>query len=409
MSAQTTTGAAGPEAVPPTLTYFQLFMRFLKFGFLAWGGPVAQVAMLRRELVNEERWISSERFNRLLAVMQVLPGPEAHELCVHLGMRAKGRLGGVLAGLAFMLPGFLLMLALSWLYFRMDIAGTALGAAFLGVQAAVIALIVRAVHRIGEHILVDRWLWAIAIVAALASTAGVAFWITLPAAGGVYALWMLKRGRLALLVAAGAVALAAAMALWAPRAQPLVEAVVQGEASLLLIFVAGLKAGLLTFGGAYTAIPFIRNDAVGRGWITDGQFLDGLALSGVLPAPLIIFATFVGYVAGGPLGALVMTAGVFLPAFAFSLIFYDRLEAVLEVKEMHAFLDGVAAGVVGLIAATTVDLAFVTAARVPSLAVAVSIFVAALAFLYAWKNKLNIAVAIIGAGVAGWLLMPSGA
>src|SRR5256885_13311668 len=79
MSAQTTTGAAGPEAVPPTLTYFQLFMRFLKFGFLAWGGPVAQVAMLRRELVNEERWISSERFNRLLAVMQVLPGPEAHE------------------------------------------------------------------------------------------------------------------------------------------------------------------------------------------------------------------------------------------------------------------------------------------------------------------------------------------
>ena len=409
MSAQTTTGAAGPEAVPPTLTYFQLFMRFLKFGFLAWGGPVAQVAMLRRELVNEERWISSERFNRLLAVMQVLPGPEAHELCVHLGMRAKGRLGGVLAGLAFMLPGFLLMLALSWLYFRMDIAGTALGAAFLGVQAAVIALIVRAVHRIGEHILVDRWLWAIAIVAALASAAGVAFWITLPAAGGVYALWMLKRGRLALLVAAGAVALAAAMALWAPRAQPLVEAVVQGEASLLLIFVAGLKAGLVTFGGAYTAIPFIRNDAVGRGWITDGQFLDGLALSGVLPAPLIIFATFVGYVAGGPLGALVMTAGVFLPAFAFSLIFYDRLEAVLEVKEMHAFLDGVAAGVVGLIAATTVDLAFVTAARVPSLAVAVSIFVAALAFLYAWKNKLNIAVAIIGAGVAGWLLMPSGA
>ena len=409
MSAQTTTGAAGPEAVPPTLTYFQLFMRFLKFGFLAWGGPVAQVAMLRRELVNEERWISSERFNRLLAVMQVLPGPEAHELCVHLGMRAKGRLGGVLAGLAFMLPGFLLMLALSWLYFRMDIAGTALGAAFLGVQAAVIALIVRAVHRIGEHILVDRWLWAIAIVAALASAAGVAFWITLPAAGGVYALWMLKRGRLALLVAAGAVALAAAMALWAPRAQPLVEAVVQGEASLLLIFVAGLKAGLLTFGGAYTAIPFIRNDAVGRGWITDGQFLDGLALSGVLPAPLIIFATFVGYVAGGPLGALVMTAGVFLPAFAFSLIFYDRLEAVLEVKEMHAFLDGVAAGVVGLIAATTVDLAFVTAARVPSLAVAVSIFVAALAFLYAWKNKLNVVVVILAAGLAGWLLMPSGA
>ena len=402
-----TADAAGREAVPPPLTYLQLFLRFLKFGFLAWGGPVAQVAMLRRELVNEERWISSERFNRLLAVMQVLPGPEAHELCVHLGMRAKGRLGGVLAGLAFMLPGFLLMLALSWLYFRMDIAGTALGAAFLGVQAAVIALIVRAVHRIGEHILVDRWLWAVAIVAALASAAGVPFWITLPAAGVVYALLMLKRGGLALLVAASALAVAAAMALWVPRAQPVVETIAQGQASLLLIFIAGLTGGLLTFGGAYTAIPFIRNDAVGRGWITDGQFLDGLALSGVLPAPLIIFATFVGYVPGGPLGALVLTAGVFLPAFAFSPILSVRLEAVLEVKEMHAFLDGVAAGVVGLIAATTVDLALVTAARVPSLAVAASIFVVALAFLYAWKNKLNIAVAIVGAGVAGWLFMPS--
>lgn len=402
-------GGAEAEAVPPSLTHLQLFARFLKFGFLAWGGPVAQIAMLRRELVNEERWISSERFNRLLAVMQVLPGPEAHELCVHLGIRAKGRFGGVLAGLGFMLPGFLLMLALSWLYFRMDIAGTALGAAFLGVQAAVIALIVRAVHRIGEHILVDRWLWGIGGACAVAAALGVPFWITLPAAGLVYALAMLDRRGLALLVGAAAIAVAAALAAWVPRAQPLAQAVVQGNASLLLIFVAGLKAGLLTFGGAYTAIPFVRNDAVGRGWITDAQFLDGLALSGVLPAPLIIFATFVGYVAGGPLGALAMTAGVFLPAFGFSLIFYDRLEAVLEVRELHALLDGIAAGVVGLIAATTVDLALVTAARVPSLAVAAAIFVAALAFLYAWKDKLNVAVAIVGAGVAGWLLMPGGA
>ncbi|MBA2723243.1 MAG: chromate efflux transporter, partial [Methylibium sp.] len=308
--------ASEREALPPSLSHAQLFVRFLKFGLLAWGGPVAQIAMLRRELVDEERWISSARFNKLLAVMQVLPGPEAHELCVHLGMRAKGRLGGLLAGLGFMLPGFLLMLALSWLYFRIDIAGTALGAAFLGVQAAVIALIARAVHRIGEHILIDRWLWAIAIVCGLASFAGVGFWITLPAAGAVYALLVLNRRLTALLATVCAVALAVALLLWAAPAATRVATVVQGEASVLLLFVSGLKAGLLTFGGAYTAIPFIRNDAVGRGWMSDGQFLDGLALSGVLPAPLIIFATFVGYVGGGPLGAIAMTAGVFLPAFA---------------------------------------------------------------------------------------------
>ena len=90
---------------PPELSHAALFLRFLRFGALAFGGPVAQIAMIRRELVEEEKWIGSASFNKLLAVMQVLPGPEAHELCVHLGIRAKGRIGGLLAGLGFMLPG----------------------------------------------------------------------------------------------------------------------------------------------------------------------------------------------------------------------------------------------------------------------------------------------------------------
>src|SRR5690606_23823245 len=104
---------------------------FLRFGVLAFGGPVAQIAMVRRELVEEQGWISSARFNRLLAVMQVLPGPEAHELCVHMGIRARGRLGGLLAGLGFMLPGLLLMLLLSWAYFAVGVDRAGLGPAFL--------------------------------------------------------------------------------------------------------------------------------------------------------------------------------------------------------------------------------------------------------------------------------------
>src|SRR5688500_19452453 len=103
-------------AGPPSLSYIQLFLRFLRFGLLAWGGPVAQIAMLRQELVEEERWISPERFNRIMAVYQVLPGPEASELCVYFGMLSKGRIGAILAGLGFMLPGFLMMFALSWFY-----------------------------------------------------------------------------------------------------------------------------------------------------------------------------------------------------------------------------------------------------------------------------------------------------
>ena len=121
---------------PPHLSMWALFLRFLRFGLLAFGGPVAQIAMIRRELVDRDGWMSSARFNRVLAVMQVLPGPEAHELCVHLGVRARGRMGGLLAGLGFMLPGFILMMALSWLYFRLDMDQPWLAAALLGAQAA---------------------------------------------------------------------------------------------------------------------------------------------------------------------------------------------------------------------------------------------------------------------------------
>ncbi|WP_292029810.1 chromate efflux transporter [Brevundimonas sp. UBA2416] len=400
-----TTDEISSEPTPPAMGYGRVFLIFLGFGFMAWGGPVAQIAMIRRELVDERRWISSARFNRLLAVMQVLPGPEAHELCVHLGMRAKGRVGGLLAGLGFMLPGFLLMLLLSWAYFALDMQGTLIGATFLGVQAAVIALIVRAVHRIGEHVLLNVRLWAIAAACGIAALAGAPFWITLPAGGAVYALLAVRADRWAALVVTTAVLACVAVVFLRTDAPVVTAATTAGSASLSALFASGLKAGLLTFGGAYTAIPFVRNDAVGQGWMNDGQFLDGLALSGILPAPLIIFATFVGYVAGGPLGAVVMTAGVFLPAFAFSLLFYDRLETVLEEPRLHALLEGVAAAVVGLIAATTLQLAVTSAQRIDPLAVGAVIFAVALAVLYLWKSRWNVPVCILAAGAAGALLL----
>jgi chromate transporter len=375
------------EARPPELSHAALFLRFLRFGALAFGGPVAQIAMIRRELVDEERWIGSESFNRLLAVMQVLPGPEAHELCVHLGIRAKGRLGGVLAGLGFMLPGLVLMLLLAWAYTRLPIDGTVLGAMFLGVQAAVLAVIVRAVHRIGEHILFGPSLWAAAIGAAAASFFGVSFWIVLPAAGAAYALASTGRHALAAVVLLIAGVAAAWMLVGAPAAGGAISLAGDAAPTAAALFWAGLKGGLLTFGGAYTAIPFVRNDTAGRGWMTDAQFLDGLALSGILPAPLVIFATFVGWISGGPVGALAITAGMFLPAFAFSLIFYERLEAVAEHKRLQLFLAGVAAGVVGLIVLTVLDLTRSTVERTPDLILSAAIFAVALAAMYWWRSK----------------------
>ena len=397
----------GARVAVPREPLGRLFLRFLHFGLLAWGGPVAQIAMIRQDLVEKEKWVTREHFNRVLAVYQVLPGPEAHELCVYFGMLSRGRVGGLLAGLGFMLPGFVLMLGFSWLYLRYGLESPLLAAVFGAVQAAVAALIVRAVVRIGQHILVDRWAWAVAVLAALAQGAGVHFGFSLVAAGLIVLL--AKKGlRLPALGLAGAGALAVLVLLvlhgFAPMGAGGAEVgqgVAQERPSLLTLLVSGLRGGLLTFGGAYTAIPFIQRDAVVTGaWMTNAQFLDGLALSGLIPAPLIIFSTFVGYLGGGLPGALVLTAGIFLPAFSFSLLGHDFFERVLNHPRFRFFLDGVTAGVVGLIAATTVGLLRAGLTTLPT----VVIFAVALGVLFRWNSKFLVPLVIAGAGVAGLLL-----
>ncbi len=387
------------DSRPTELTLSALFLKFLGFGALAFGGPVAQIAMLRASLVEQERWISSARFNRLLAVLQVLPGPEAHELCVHLGMVARGRIGGLLAGLGFMLPGFVLMLIAGWAYVTWIAGDPALGAVLLGVQVVVLAIIARAVVRIGQHVVEDRWLAGIAVAAAVATLAGVPFWVPLVAGGAGYALVHRPVAVGAIIVAAVAIG-AGLYSVRGPDVDPVALATPVTVAALL---VAGLKGGLLTFGGAYTAIPYVRADTVGRGWIGDATFLDGIALAGVLPAPLVIFATFVGYVAGGLPGALAITLGMFLPAFAFSLVFFERLEAVVENPALHRLLAGVAAAVVGIIGATFVQLGLATGERVTQPVVAVALFAAALVVVWRVKGAWVTPALVAGGAVVGWV------
>ena len=398
-----------PTYAVPREPWLRLFLRFLRFGALAWGGPVAQIGMIRHELVDEERWISSARFNRVLAVYQILPGPEAHELCVYFGMLSRGRWGGILAGLGFMLPGFVLMFVLSWAYVRYGLKTDGVLAVFAAVQVAVAALIVRAVFRIGGHVVTARWLWAIAIVAAGAQLAGVHFALILAMGGIIYLMARHGLGTAALgvigLAAAGTVGfamrnggLAGLDAL--SHAGVSSAAVAQAAVPLLLLFWSGLKAGLLTFGGAYTVIPFLQRDAVTQGaWMSNVQFLDGLALSGLLPAPLIIFSTFVGYLGGGPWGAVAMTVGIFLPAFAFTLLGHDALERLVHQPRIRLFLEGVTAGVVGLIAGTTLALLRVSLTGLEALI----LFAIVLGVLFASKARLLIPAVIAGAALWGWV------
>jgi chromate transporter len=368
-----------------------IFLRFLKFGLLAWGGPAAQIAMIKHECVDEEKWITEAHFKRLLAVYQVLPGPEAHELCVYFGRHRGGKLGGFLAGLGFMLPGFLLMLGLSALYVEANLAGHLQGL-FYGLTAAVGALVARALVRLGKSFISDVPLALIAIAGLILTLwADASFVLVLLGGGIAYEIWRGARGWLG---HAGSISLG-------PLA---IVPILAGAITVSLtweIFFEGLKAGLLTFGGAYTVVPFLHSSAVeGHHWLTNEQFVDGLAIGGILPAPLIIFSTFVGYLTGGLVGALVITFSIFLPAFVFPIFLHRQLVALAENPRLHQLLLGVAAGVVGLIAAVTVEIVKTSVVDVYTAALAIGAFLA----LNRWHGKLVVLYVVLGCGALGALI-----
>lgn len=397
MDGPVTPGNAGPPDAPArdregrgrTDRPLAIFLRFLKFGLLAWGGPVAQIQMISKECVEEEGWVSNETFRKTLAVYQVLPGPEAHELCVYFGLIRGGRIGGLMAGLGFMLPGFLLMLGLSALYVSFGLSDQ-FASFFFGLQAAVGALVAVAIIRMARNFIDDVPLAVIAVASFLFSfLVGLHFVLVLVVSGLAYEAW---RWRGLLFGGAGAVS---------PLPIALLVGVATASTGLALaweVFFEGLKAGLLTFGGAYTVIPFLQEAAVdSRGWVTEEQFLDGIAIGGILPAPLIIFATFIGYLTDGLTGALLMTVGIFLPAFILPIFFHRQLVAFSENERFRPLLLGVAAGVIGLIAAVAVTIIEFSVTDLASAAIAVVAFIVLLRF----PARLTIPAVVLGAGLAG--------
>jgi chromate transporter len=373
--------------------YLSIFLIFLRFGLLAWGGPVAQIAMIRDELVERRRWITPEKFRRTLAVYQALPGPEAHELCVYFGMIRAGRLGGFLAGLGFMLPGLVLMLLLAWGYQHYGAA--ALLPLFAGVAPAVTAMIVRAAHRLMTHVLVDRSHWVAALASVTLTLFGAHFLLVFIVCAAWQALW--SAGKRGAAIVAGLV-LAVAMLCIGLIFPASGFVSTDGAGSIL---VEGLKAGLLSFGGAYTAIPFLQSSMVGHyPAITQQVFLDGIGLAAMIPAPLIIFGTFLGFVTDNLFGAISMTIGIFAPAFAFTLLGHTQLERIIENKALHGALDGVSAGVVGLLAVT----AWQIIEKVITDWRSALLFTLALAAFYLVKSRWGIPVILSISGLFGLLL-----
>ena len=386
---RTGTPAAGREA--PRDRLGELLAVFGRLGVLGFGGPMAHLALLEREVVTRRGWLSRQRFLDALAATNLVPGPNSTEMAIHVGYARAGVAGGLLSGVAFILPAFGLMLGLSWAYFRWsDVA--AVGDLFYGVKPAVIAVVTLAALRLGRAALAD---WKLAAILAASGALAYAYsgWepVILLAAGflgiGLYAPPRPSSSHLALALP---VALAAGVPALAWRPDALVD--------LTLLF---LRAGGLLFGGGYVMIPLIEHDVVDRlGWMTRQQFLDGVALGQATPGPIVITATFVGYKAAGLPGAAAATAAVFAPAFFFAMLLGRMLDTLRRSRLAQAFLKGIGAAVVGTILAVTAHLA--REAFVDGWTIALGLGALAALLL----GRADPVAVIVGGGLAGLALGP---
>jgi len=363
----------------------KVFLYFLFLGFVNIGGPVAQITMMFNHMVEKQRWLSKDRFVKIMAFCHMLPGPEALQLAIYVGYLKRKLWGGVLAGLTFILPGAVVMVVLSWLYVKYGKLPQVNDALYV-LKPAVLGIIAAGIIKLGRAAIRNFFL-AVLLIGAFV---GMRF-------GGInFLLILLIAGVLNLIVEQG----------WplVKKTAPTVPAMIGGMGLLLpfsdsrLFQIAWLflKTGLLSFGGAYASLVFVDRGAVAQyHWLSHGQLLDGVALSVATPGPFMLFTTFVGYLAGGVMGAALATFFVFLPSFIFVIAGVHYVEKVRENHMIQAFLAGVSAAVVGVIAVVSLDLIPEALVDWPSIAIAIAAFLL-IAFL-----KRDVALVAIGAMLGG--------
>ncbi len=366
------------EPGPRPVSLAEAFRFWLKLGFISFGGPTGQIAIMHQELVEKRRWIAEGRFLHALNYCMVLPGPEAQQLATYIGWLMHRTWGGIVAGGLFILPSVFILIALSWIYVAWGNVPLIAGI-FYGIKPAVTAIVVAAAHRIGSRALRHPALWAIAAAAFVAIFAAkVPFPAIVVAAGivgylgGRFAPQVFqaggghggaKAGHGPALIDDGTPVPphaifswrkfwsygAAALGLWVLVLGALVLATGwQGTLAQMGWFFT--KAALVTFGGAYAVLPYVFQGAVEHhGWLSAPQMIDGLALGETTPGPLIMVVAFVGFLGAGVAGALVATFFTFLPSFAFIFMGAPFVETTHGNLKFSAPLTGITAAVVGVI------------------------------------------------------------
>lgn len=377
---------------PPQVGFWLAFKFWLKLGFISFGGPAGQIAIMHQELVENRRWISERRFLHALNYCMLLPGPEAQQLATYIGWLMHRTWGGVVAGMLFVLPSLLLLILLSWIYVAFGEMPLVAGL-FYGIKPAVTAIVVQATHRIGSRALKNSWQWGIAAGAFIAIfLANVPF----PAVVAIAAIIGFIGGRVApdkfkVSGGHGKTSASSGLAIIDDHTPTPAHAQFRWSRLLRVVLIGALlwmvpmglltayfgwnhtltqmgwfftKAALLTFGGAYAVLPYVYQGAVNHyGWLMPTQMIDGLALGETTPGPLIMVVAFVGFVGGyvkaffgpealflaGATAACLVTWFTFLPSFLFILAGGPLVESTHGDLKFTAPLTAITAAVIGVI------------------------------------------------------------
>jgi chromate transporter len=362
---------------------------FLRLGITAFGGPAAHIAFMHEEVVTRKKWLTDQEFLDLNSAVNLIPGPNSTELAIHLGYLRAGWRGLIGAGVAFILPAMLIVLALAWAYVEFGTTPQA-DALFYGIQPVIIVIIAQALWVLGRK----------AVKNVATGVVGVA----------TIALYFLGVNEILLLVVAGVVILLIENAhnlrnanptLLFPFALSLPLTLAPATFSLPLLFFTFLKIGSVLYGSGYVLLAFLHDDFVQNlGWLTEKQLLDAIAVGQITPGPVFTTATFIGYILGGVPGALVATLGIFLPSFVFVAITHPFVPRLRQSKLFSSLLDGVNVASAGLMAGVMLQLARAAWIDVPT------VLIALVAAVLLFRFKVNSTWLVVGGAVVGLVAFP---
>ena len=382
---------------------------FLKLGIIGFGGPAAHVAMMETEVVERRKWLDKDHFLDLLGATNLIPGPNSTEMAIHVGYSYGGVLGLAVAGICFILPAVTITAIFAWIYVAF---GTTPQVAPLlaGIKPAVLAIIAGALWRLGKKAVKSRQLLAIGIFVAILLLLGLNEVFALLLGGLAGMLWLRLGGPSAKTVEAAIAGLGLGTVFKASAAG---TATATASPPLWQIGAFFLKVGCVLFGSGYVLVAFLEGEVVGKyGWLTQQQLLDAIAIGQFTPGPVLSTSTFIGYQIGGLPGALVATAGIFLPSFLFVLLLNPLVPKLRQSAWSGAFLDAVNVSAVGLMAIVSLRLAYAVLVQpllqAPQSVLAwVGIGITIAASVALFRFKINAAWLVLGGaligGLAAWI------